>query len=187
MTIQFRDLFSRPAIIPVLQIDRREDAVPLAQALINGGLSVLEVTLRTEAAVDAAAAIKAAFPEATVGLGTVTEKSDFDLAHGISADFMVSPGFAPELAATARQCGLPYMPGAATVSEVMAARALGFIDLKFFPSALSGGVKMLQSLAPLFPDVLFCPTGGVGFAELPNYLDQPNVFAVGGSWIAPRT
>ena len=175
-------LFRGVAVIPVLTIERGEDAVPLARALLEGGLPLIEVTLRTPAALSAIAAIAAEVPQVVVGAGTVQRPADVVQACTAGARFLVSPGMTPELAAAA----LPYLPGVATPSEVMTARDLGISFLKLFPAEAVGGLALLQSLAPVFPGVAFCPTGGIDEHSAAKYLALPNVPMVGGSWMAPR-
>lgn len=179
-----KEIFERAKVIPVLIFDRPELAAPTAGALISGGLSVLEVTLRTDTAWEALDAIVAAHPEATVGVGTVLEAEQLARAKAVGATFAVSPGFDPILADAARAEGLFYLPGVATASEVMQARRAGFRFLKFFPAEAAGGRAMLQSFASPFRDIVFCPTGGVGAGNLADYLALPNVVCVGGSWVA---
>jgi 2-dehydro-3-deoxyphosphogluconate aldolase/(4S)-4-hydroxy-2-oxoglutarate aldolase len=178
----FRDV----AVIPVLTIERREDAVPLACALLEGGLPVIEVTLRTPAALAAIAAIAGEVPQVVVGAGTVQRPADVVQACMAGARFLVSPGMTPELAAAALATELPYLPGVATPSEVMTARDLGISFLKLFPAEAVGGLALLQALAPVFPGIAFCPTGGIDERSAANYLALPNVPMVGGSWMAPR-
>lgn len=185
MTRSVSEVIAGARVIPVLRIDALEQAVPLAGALIAGGLDVLEVTLRTPVAVDAARAMMDAYPQAKVGLGTVTDRAGLAKAEDLGVAFAVSPGLSPDLADAARQSPLPFLPGVSTVSEAMTARQAGFNHLKLFPAELSGGVKLLQSMAPLFAALQFCPTGGVSPANMGEYLAQPNVFAIGGSWLAP--
>ncbi|WP_119462221.1 bifunctional 4-hydroxy-2-oxoglutarate aldolase/2-dehydro-3-deoxy-phosphogluconate aldolase [Rhodospirillaceae bacterium SYSU D60014] len=178
-------LLASVGIVPVLTIERREDAVPLARALVEGGFPVLEVTLRTDAGLDAAAAIAAEVPSAVVGLGTVLTPADLDRARAVGALFAVSPGATPALLSAAADSGLPFLPGVATPSEMMQARAAGFTLLKYFPAEPSGGVAALRALRGPFPDLRFCPTGGIDEHSLRDYLALPNVVAVGGSWLAP--
>lgn len=180
------NLFRGVAVIPVLTIERGEDAVPLARALLEGGLRVIEVTLRTPAALAAIAAIAAEVPQAVVGAGTVQRPADVAQACTAGARFLVSPGMTPELAAAALATGLPYLPGVATPSEVMMARDLGISFLKLFPAEAVGGLALLRALAPVFPGVAFCPTGGIDERSAADYLALPNVPMVGGSWMAPR-
>ena len=179
-----RETFEAARVIPVLIFDDPEDAVPVAAALIEGGLPVLEVTLRTEAAWASLSAIVSRHPAATVGVGTVLDDDQMTRAKAAGAAFAVSPGFDPDLAAAARSCDLFYLPGVAPASEVMRARRDGFRLLKFFPAEAAGGVPMLKSFASPFRDVVFCPTGGIGPGNLGAYLDLPNVACVGGSWVA---
>ena len=178
-------LFERATIIPVLTIDRVEDAVPLARALFAGGVRVLEVTLRTPVAIEAAKAIIAEVPDAFVGIGTILNAGDLARAQALHAVFGISPGATPELLQAAAASGLPFAPGIATASELMQARAHGFNLVKFFPAEPSGGIRALRALAGPFPDARFCPTGGIGDANAAAWLAEPNVVAVGGSWICP--
>jgi 2-dehydro-3-deoxyphosphogluconate aldolase/(4S)-4-hydroxy-2-oxoglutarate aldolase len=173
-------------VVPVLTIERVADAVPLARALLAGGLTVLEVTLRTEAALSAIEAIGAEVGDATVGAGTITRPSEFATVHAAGAGFAVSPGFTAALAEAARATpGIAWLPGIATASELMAANAAGHTCLKFFPAEPSGGIAALKALAGPFPEARFCPTGGIDAANAADYLALPNVIAVGGSWPAP--
>ena len=178
-------LFGQATIIPVLTIERLEDAVPLARALVAGGVHVLEVTLRTPVAIESAKAIMADVPEAVVGIGTILNADDLARAKGIGARFGISPGATPDLLKAAAASGLPFAPGIATASELMLALAHGFNLVKFFPAEQSGGIKALRALAGPFPDVRFCPTGGIGEANAASWLAEPNVVAVGGSWLCP--
>jgi 2-dehydro-3-deoxyphosphogluconate aldolase/(4S)-4-hydroxy-2-oxoglutarate aldolase len=178
-------LFARATIIPVLTIERVADAVPLARALVAGGVRVLEVTLRTPAAIEAAEAMIAEVPDAFVGIGTILNAGDLARAQALGAVFGISPGATPELLKAAATSDLPFAPGIATASELMQARAHGFNLVKFFPAEQSGGIKALRALAGPFPDARFCPTGGIGDANAAAWLAEPNVVAVGGSWICP--
>ena len=159
--------------------------MPLARALVAGGLDVLEVTLRTDCALDAIEAIRAGVPSAIVGAGTLSRPADFARAEEAGARFGVSPGFAAELAEAARSVRYPLLPGIMTPSELIAARLAGFTALKLFPAQQAGGVATLKALAAPFPDVIFCPTGGITPQSAPDYLALPNVACVGGSWVAP--
>jgi 2-dehydro-3-deoxyphosphogluconate aldolase/(4S)-4-hydroxy-2-oxoglutarate aldolase len=178
-------LFKQATVIPVLTIERVEDAVPLAQALVAGGVRVLEVTLRTPVAIKSAKAIMANVPEAIVGIGTILNADDLARAEEIGAQFGISPGATPDLLKAAAASGLPFAPGIATASELMQALAHGFGLVKFFPAEQSGGIKALRALAGPFPDARFCPTGGIGEANAAAWLAEPNVVAVGGSWLCP--
>ena len=179
-------LIARVPVIPVLTIERLADAVPLARALVEGGLPVLEVTLRTDAALDAIAAIAREVPEAIVGVGTVTRPEDIARAIDAGGRYLVSPGTPARLADALADATVPAIPGCATVSEAMALAERGFAVLKFFPAESSGGVKWLHAVAGPLPDVRFCPTGGIDIKNAAAYLALPNVVAVGGSWIAPK-
>jgi 2-dehydro-3-deoxyphosphogluconate aldolase / (4S)-4-hydroxy-2-oxoglutarate aldolase len=182
---EFAALLESAVVIPVLTIERLEDAVPLARALVTGGVRVLEVTLRTPVAIEAARAIMAEVPEAIVGIGTILNADDLARAKMLGASFGISPGATPDLLKAAAASGLPFAPGIATASELMQALAHGFNLVKFFPAEQSGGIKALRALAGPFPDVRFCPTGGVGEANAAAWLAEPNVVAVGGSWLCP--
>lgn len=172
-------------VIPVIVIDRLAHAVPLARALVAGGVRVLEVTLRTPAALQAMRAIADEVDGAIVGAGTITRPADFEACRKAGAVFGVSPGLTAELVAGANASGLPLLPGVMTPSEVIAARAAGFRQLKLFPAQQAGGTGMLRALAGPFPDTTFCPTGGINAANAGEYLALPNVACVGGSWLAP--
>jgi 2-dehydro-3-deoxyphosphogluconate aldolase / (4S)-4-hydroxy-2-oxoglutarate aldolase len=174
------------AVIPVLTIHRLEDAVPLAKALVEGGLPVLEITLRTAFAIPAVRQIREAVPGAIVGVGTILTVQDLKVARAAGANFGVSPGLTPNLAAAVIADGIPFLPGVATASEIMLARAFGFQHLKFFPAEPMGGRDTLAALRGPFPDVIFCPTGGIRAEMLSDYLQLPNVACVGGSWLAPE-
>jgi 2-dehydro-3-deoxyphosphogluconate aldolase / (4S)-4-hydroxy-2-oxoglutarate aldolase len=178
-------LFSEARVIPVLTIERLEDAVPLARALVAGGVRTLEVTLRTPVAIEAARAMIAEVPEAIVGIGTILSAADLAQAERLGARFGISPGATPELLQAAAASRLPFAPGIATASELMQALAHGFGLVKFFPAEQAGGIKGLRALGGPFPQVRFCPTGGIGDANAATWLAEPNVVAVGGSWLCP--
>jgi 2-dehydro-3-deoxyphosphogluconate aldolase/(4S)-4-hydroxy-2-oxoglutarate aldolase len=182
---KFAALLKSAVVIPVLTIERLDDAVPLAKALVAGGVRVLEVTLRTPVAIESARTIMANVPEAVVGIGTILNADDLARAEAIGASFGISPGATPDLLKAAAASGLPFAPGIATASELMQALAHGFNLLKFFPAEQSGGIRAIRALAGPFPDVRFCPTGGVGEANAASWLAEPNVVAVGGSWLCP--
>jgi len=187
MDIDIRDYMRVSPVIPVLTINRIEQAAPLAQALVRGGLSVLEVTLRTPCGLAAISAMRAASPDAIVGAGTITRASDFRDCAAAGAQFGVSPGLTPELAAASRDALFPLLPGIMTPSELIAARGAGFMACKLFPASQAGGIGMLKALGGPFPDHVFCPTGGVTRANAAEFLALPNVLCVGGSWIVPST
>ncbi len=180
------DIMRSSAVIPVIAIDDLEHAVPLARALVAGGIRVLEVTLRTVHGLPAIRAIAEQVPEAIVGVGTLTQPEEFAAARDAGAVFGVSPGLTTALIAAARSSGLPLLPGVMTPSEVMAAREQGFMQLKLFPAVPAGGIGMLNALAGPLGDVLFCPTGGISIATAPQFLALKNVACVGGSWLTPK-
>jgi len=173
-------------VIPVIVIDDLTKAVPLAEALVAGGVRVLEVTMRTPVALDAIRAIAKAVEGAIIGVGTITRPEDFERAITAGAHFGVSPGLTPSLVEAARACGLPMLPGVMTPSDAIAARAAGFTELKLFPAQQAGGIGMIKAMGGPFPDVTFCPTGGVTAASAPDFLALPNVGCVGGSWLTPK-
>jgi len=172
-------------VVPVLVIEQLGHAVPLARALVAGGLPVLEITLRTPVALDAVRAIAAEVPDAIVGVGTVTRAEQFEESKGAGARFTVSPGLTPRLLAASRYCSIPFLPGVFSPSEALAARDEGFDRLKLFPAEQAGGIGMLKALSSPIPDLAFCPTGGIGPSSFRDYLVLPNVVCVGGSWVAP--
>jgi 2-dehydro-3-deoxyphosphogluconate aldolase/(4S)-4-hydroxy-2-oxoglutarate aldolase len=180
-------LLAAATVIPVLTIERIEDAVPLARALVAGGVHTLEVTLRTAVAIDAAKAMMAEVPEAVVGIGTILNPADLARAEVLGVSFGISPGGTPDLLKAAADSALPFVPGIATASELMQALAHGFDLAKFFPAEQAGGIKGLRALGGPFPNVRFCPTGGVGEANAATWLAEPNVLAVGGSWLCPAS
>ena len=179
------ELAAHGPVIPVIVVDRVADAVPLAQALVDGGVRVLEVTFRTPVALASIEAMARAVPSAIVGAGTVRGVADVRAARDAGCSFAVSPGYTPEVGRACREAGLPLLPGVATASEVMLANADGYTFLKFFPAVAAGGIAMLKSLAGPFPDVAFCPTGGITLDTAPQFLGLPNVKVCGGSWLTP--
>ena len=172
-------------VVPVLTLERAEDAVPLARALLAGGLTTIEVALRTPVALEAVRAIAAEVPDVIVGVGTVTKPLDITRALDAGAEFLVSPGTPAALAQALADAPVPALPGCATVGEAMALAALGFPVLKFFPAEASGGVRWLKAVTEPLPDIRFCPTGGINGDNAAAYLALGNVLAVGGSWVAP--
>lgn len=173
-------------VIPVIAIDKFEHAVPLARALVAGGIRVLEITLRTEHGLPAIRAIAESVPDAIVGVGTLTSPEEFTASRDAGAVFGVSPGLTPALIEAAKRSGLPLLPGVMTPSEVMAAREAGFRQLKLFPAVPAGGVGMLNGIAGPLADVSFCPTGGITQETAPQFLACKNVVCVGGSWLTPK-
>ncbi|MCK7623465.1 bifunctional 4-hydroxy-2-oxoglutarate aldolase/2-dehydro-3-deoxy-phosphogluconate aldolase [Streptomyces sp. RS10V-4] len=172
-------------VIPVVVLQDAADAVPLARALVAGGLPVIEVTLRTPAALDAIRAIAAEVPEALVGAGTLRTAGQVAAARAAGARFLVSPGWSPRLLDALREAGLPFLPGVSTVSEVVTLLDEGVTELKFFPAEAAGGTAYLKSMAGPLPQARFCPTGGIGPDTAPAYLALPNVGCVGGTWMLP--
>jgi 2-dehydro-3-deoxyphosphogluconate aldolase/(4S)-4-hydroxy-2-oxoglutarate aldolase len=178
-------IMGRAPVIPVLVIDRVADARPIAEALVAGGLPVLEVTLRTPAALEAIAEMKLV-PGAIVGAGTVLNPAGLDAALGAGAEFIVSPGLTEPLGRAAIEAGIPFLPGTANAGDVMRALDLGLTRLKFFPATAAGGLPALKALAAVFGEVRFCPTGGITQASAPGWLTEPAIACVGGSWLVPR-
>jgi 2-dehydro-3-deoxyphosphogluconate aldolase/(4S)-4-hydroxy-2-oxoglutarate aldolase len=172
-------------VIPVVTIEDARRSIDLAQALVAGGLPVVEITLRTPAALDAIAAIAKAVPEAVVAAGPVVAKSQIAEVADAGAKFIVTPGTPVRLAEALAEAPLPVMPGCSTPSEAMTLMGLGFEALKFFPAAASGGAAWLKAIAGPLPNLTFCPTGGIDLASAPSYLALPNVPCVGGTWVAP--
>jgi len=179
------DLATHGPVIPVIVLRNLEDAVPMAQALVDGGVRVLEITLRTPVALKCMEAIAGAVQGAIVGAGTVRSVEDAQAAKDAGCAFAVSPGYTGPIGQVCRGIGLPLLPGVATSSEVMQANTDGYYFLKFFPATAAGGIPMLQAMAGPFPDVTFCPTGGITVETAPHFLALPNVAVCGGSWITP--
>ena len=180
-----RELMNLAPVIPVIVVHDVKTAVPLAEALVAGGLPVLEVTLRTPVAMEAMRAMQSV-KGAVVGIGTAINGADLKAAKDAGAQFAVSPGFTDELGATSNDIGLPLLPGIANSADIMRAHAHGFKELKFFPASQAGGPSMLKALGGPFVDAVFCPTGGVSVDNANDYLSLPNVLCVGGSWVAPK-
>ena len=185
MTIDTLSLASHGPVIPVIVIHRLEDAVPMAEALVAGGVRVLEVTLRTPVALKAMA-LMAKVPGAIVGAGTLRSVADVIAAKNAGCQFGVSPGYTDAIGAACHEHGLPLLPGVSTASEVMQANAGGYKFLKLFPAVAVGGITLLKALGGPFPDVLFCPTGGISLESAPQFLALPNVKVCGGSWLTPQ-
>jgi len=183
--VDIRSILGASPVMPVIVVEDAAHAVPLARALVAGGIRVLEVTLRTPAALAALRAIAREVPEALLGAGTVLSADDLARAADAGARFAVSPGSSPALLAAARAGLIPLLPGVMTPSDVMRVVDAGFDAAKLFPAAQAGGVGMLKALAGPFPQLVFCPTGGIDAASAPSFLALPNVACVGGSWLAP--
>ncbi|HAR96284.1 MAG TPA: keto-deoxy-phosphogluconate aldolase [Deltaproteobacteria bacterium] len=180
------EILRQGPVVPVMVIQKLEQAVPLAKALMAGGISVLEITLRTPVAVEAIRAIRRDVPGAMVGAGTVVGAEDLTAVAEAGAVFAISPGLTVELLQAANQGTIPLIPGISTVSELMTGMALGYAHFKFFPAEAAGGVKMLKAIAGPFPHVTFCPTGGITPDNYRDYLALGNVACVGGSWLASQ-
>jgi len=180
-----RDLLTGKSVIPVIVIEREEDAVPLAQALVAGGLNILEITLRTPAALGGIKQIIQHVPDAIVGTGTVCTPEQVTLSEQLGCQFMVSPGATDRLLAAAKASSVPLLPGVSSVSEMMRCMEYGHQDFKFFPAEASGGAAKIKALSGPFADARFCPTGGIGLNNVMDYLALANVLCVGGSWICP--
>ena len=180
------DILKLAPVVPVLSITHLADAVPLARALCAGGLTVLEITLRSDIALAAITEIARAVPEAIVGAGTVLNPMHLEQVIAAGARFAISPGATPELLAAGKTSAIPLLPGIATASEIMIGLSAGYSRFKFFPAESSGGINAVKSFSGPFKDVLFCPTGGIDAALAPRYLKLDNVITVGGSWMAPN-
>lgn len=176
---------SDTGVIPVVKIDNVEDALPLAEALKNGGLACAEITFRTDAAEESIRRISNAYPDFFIGAGTVLSPEQADAAMNAGASFIVSPGLNPEVVKHCKAKGYPIIPGVCTPTEVEAAMALGLTYLKFFPAEAAGGVKMIKAMAAPYTKIKFMPTGGVGVGNLADYLNCKAVYACGGSWMVP--
>ena len=183
--MQIKELLSTTRIIPVLTINNLNDTLPLCAALMAGGLSVIEITLRTKPALNAVEMISKELPEIAVGVGTLLDPMDLIRAKNSGACFAVSPGFNMDLVEQAQKDNLAYLPGIQTSSEAMTAYRYGLRALKFFPAKAAGGIYGLKQFQPVYPDLDFCPTGGIGFSDAPEYLRERNVLCVGGSFASP--
>jgi 2-dehydro-3-deoxyphosphogluconate aldolase/(4S)-4-hydroxy-2-oxoglutarate aldolase len=178
-------MFALAPVIPVITIEDAKQAVPLARALVAGGLRVIEITLRTAAAIDAARAIIAEVPDAIVGIGTVLAPADYERVAKIGAAFAISPGQSVELLQAASEGELPFVPGIQTASDLIACVTRGYELVKFFPAVPAGGLPAIDALAGPYPNVRFCPTGGISLSNAAQWLAHKKVVAIGGSWIAP--
>lgn len=180
------DYLALTPVVPVLTIDRVEDALPLAESLLAGGVGLLEITLRTAAALPAIERIANALPQVVVAAGTVTSRDQLHSVQSAGGRFAISPGLTGELLLAARELAMPLLPGVATPSELMSGLAAGLRHFKLFPASVVGGVSWLQAMAGPFAEAAFCPTGGIGRDAVASYLAQPNVRCVGASWLAAR-
>lgn len=186
MKLNSREILEMAPVVPVITITDIDTAVPLARALMDGGIPVLEVTLRTEHALDAIRLIKEEVDGAVVGAGTIINTQTLDAALQAGSEFIITPGLTDSLLAAGVKCGVPFMPGIATVSDLMRCLEAGINIMKFFPAEANGGAKALKAFAGPFSDVAFCPTGGISLANMGDYLKLPSVLSVGGSWICPN-
>lgn len=183
--LQPDSLFAQGPVVPVIVIKDLDDAVPMAKALLAGGIKVLEVTLRTPVALEAIALLAKQVPEAIIGAGTVTTPAQLQQCIDAGAKFAISPGLTRELLQAGKDAAIPLIPGIASISELMEGTGLGYTHFKFFPAEAAGGVKTLKSIHGPFSDIRFCPTGGINEKNFLEYLALPNVKCVGGSWIVP--
>ncbi|MBU3023058.1 bifunctional 4-hydroxy-2-oxoglutarate aldolase/2-dehydro-3-deoxy-phosphogluconate aldolase [Aestuariibacter sp. A3R04] len=179
------DVFAAGPVVPVLVIKDLEKAVPLAKALMAGGIKVLEVTLRTPVALEVIRKIADEVPDAIIGAGTVTNAQQLKQVIEAGAKFAISPGLTENLLQAGKESQIPLIPGISSISDLMTAKDAGYDHLKFFPAEASGGVKAIKSISGPFPDITFCPTGGIGPANYNDYLALNSVKCVGGSWVAP--
>ncbi len=179
-------LLGRNRVVPVLTVASAKEGVAIARALAEGGVTVAEVTLRTPAALEAIAAIRAECPDVVVGAGTIVTPAAIAAAQKAGASFLVTPGTSASLRAALADVAIPVLPGAVTISEMLDVAELGFAEIKFFPAAAAGGLEYLKSVAGPCPDLRFCPTGGIGPANMAQYLALDNVLCVGGSWLTPK-
>jgi 2-dehydro-3-deoxyphosphogluconate aldolase/(4S)-4-hydroxy-2-oxoglutarate aldolase len=186
MSYTAKEILQQARVIPVVVIEKIENAVPLAKALFNGGLNVLEITLRTPVAAQAIINIKKAMPSCIIGSGTVIDLKTLQTSIDADVDFMVSPGTTDELLQAITKTSIPLLPGASTPSEVMNLMKHGFTAMKFFPAEASGGIEMLKSIGGPLPQVTFCPTGGINLTKASNYLSLKNVGCVGGTWMLDK-
>ena len=180
------EVFAQGPVVPVLVVKNVEHAVPMAEALMEGGIKVLEVTLRTPAALDVISEIAAKVPDAVIGAGTVTNPTQLQQVIDAGAKFAISPGLTERLLVAGAESDVALIPGIASISELMLGLDLGYTHFKFFPAEASGGVKALKAISGPFPDVVFCPTGGISPANYNDYLSLPNIRCVGGSWLVPE-
>ena len=180
-----KELFAMGPIVPVLVINKVEDALPIAEALLAANIKVLEVTLRTPAALDVISIIAKELPEAVVGSGTVTNRHQYQQSIDAGAKFAISPGLTTDLLKAGNEGSIALIPGVSSISELMTAKDLGYTHLKFFPAEASGGVQALKSIGGPFPEVRFCPTGGINLGNYKDYLSLSNVLCCGGSWLCP--
>lgn len=181
-----REVMTSTPVVPVIVVDNVEQAINIGKALVAGGVPVLEVTLRTDAALEAIKALREQVPEAIVGAGTVCTRKQYVQAIEAGSQFIISPGMTPDLLAVGKEYDVPYLPAVATISDILLGIEYGYDHFKFFPAEINGGIKALKAFAGPLADIRFCPTGGVSPANYKDYLALPNVLCVGGSWIVPK-
>jgi 2-dehydro-3-deoxyphosphogluconate aldolase/(4S)-4-hydroxy-2-oxoglutarate aldolase len=184
-SMQMTEILCASTVIPVVNIEKPENAIPIAKALRAGGIRVIEITLRTQYGLDAISAITKAVPNVIVGAGSVTRAEQFQFVKDAGAMFAVSPGLTAPLINAAHHSGLPFLPGVMTPTEAMLAREAGFFALKLFPAVLAGGIAMLKALSGPLQDLVFCPTGGITHQTAAAFLECSNVSCIGGSWLTP--
>lgn len=180
------EVMTATPVVPVIVVDNVEEAVGLGKALVAGGVPVLEVTLRTAAALDAITALRKEVPDAIVGAGTVCNREQYIRAVEAGSQFIISPGATDDLLKVGKEYDIPYLPAVATISDLLKGMEYGYTHFKFFPAEVNGGIKALKAFGGPLPDIRFCPTGGIGENNFRDYLALPNVLCVGGSWIAPK-
>ncbi|TBR43476.1 bifunctional 4-hydroxy-2-oxoglutarate aldolase/2-dehydro-3-deoxy-phosphogluconate aldolase [Marinomonas agarivorans] len=181
-----QDVMTATPVVPVIVVDTVEQAIHLGRALVAGGVKVLEVTLRTDVALEAITALRKEVPEAIVGAGTVCTREQYIQAVEAGSQFIISPGMTPDLLQVGKEYAIPYLPAVATISDILLGMEYGYHHFKFFPAEVNGGIKALKAFGGPLPDIKFCPTGGIGPDNYQAYLALPNVLCVGGSWIVPQ-
>jgi len=186
MSSSIRDILKQNKVVPVVVIENEKQAISIADALLEGGITTMEITLRTDAALPSIKLIKQERPQISVGAGTVTTIEKLNSCIKENVDYIVSPGTSPELLKAFIECRTPILPGVSTISEIMALSEKGINTLKFFPANINGGTKALSAFKSVMPEIKFCPTGGVSLDNMQEYLNLDNVISVGGSWLTPK-
>ncbi|MCU4674016.1 bifunctional 4-hydroxy-2-oxoglutarate aldolase/2-dehydro-3-deoxy-phosphogluconate aldolase [Catenovulum sp. 2E275] len=182
----FSELMGNQKVLPIIQVDNEEQGVKTAQAMVQGGINVVEVVLRTAGSLTALSAIKQAFPKLQVGAGTILNEDTLNKAIEAGADFIITPAITPKLLTALSQCSVPVVPGVSNTADIALAHEFGFREMKLFPASLCGGVAFLKAVSSVFQDVKFCPTGGVNPENLAEFINLPNVAAAGGTWLANK-
>lgn len=183
----FSDLMGSQQVLPIIQVENEEQGVKTAQAMVAGGINVVEVVLRTAGSLAALSAIKKAFPDLQVGAGTILDEDKLNQALEAGADFIITPAITPKLLTALSKCTVPVIPGVSNTADIALAHEYGFREMKLFPASLCGGVAFLKAVSSVFQDVKFCPTGGVNPENLAEFISLPNVTAAGGTWLANKT